>query len=632
MIYSLIASIVLLSAIYVCINYNKNNNSLNKVPYVSGSLPLLGHVLQFKRDMIGFIRDCRSKYGDIFKIKIFMVEMIVICNREHQKEFFKEKEDSLSLYSVLDRLYFSDAFSDDTSRFLDNIKLIKSGIAVKFDEFFPKIYSEALTMIDKVKSETKLVDEAIKFVTRTSARCFINIDLDDKLFEDIMEFTHLLNTIVVTTYMFPKKITRLIYNRKLTAIRKRITSKLVDEIEKYRHDKDKSDSLIFRKCVDSDLNLTNQEIGDIIVTLLYVSSKNTALGLTATLTDLYRNPAYLQRLRIELSQKIDNPKEILKSKLLENCVMESARMNIHLFSLNRHPVDKNKMIGNYYVGDADSIVLCGQFIHFDESYEEPHTYNPDRFRDSNTQVMTWGSGIHLCPGKNFAIYEIKMATALFVLNYDMKFRNIPELDYFSPSAFAERCGMIVKTKKRSIRYIKLADDTFLIKNLVSRKTAKAILQNFNQYRKADWDSTKAYPVAYFNNVYTATSNCTIPDELIKLCNDIVPSNWNSMYCNGYTSKSSMEDHYDEKIDDELGISISLGSTCDFTFDNEVIKLEDGDVLISNFTKHLHGVRKVYDDNRYTNFPFNRYSIQMRRVSECLETITEEEFNQMLMNI
>lgn len=156
-----------------------------------------------------------------------------------------------------------------------------------------------------------------------------------------------------------------------------------------------------------------------------------------------------------------------------------------------HPVDKNKMIGDYYVGDADSIVLCGQFIHFDESYEEPHVYNPDRFRDSNTQVMTWGSGLHLCPGKNFAIYEIKMATALFALNYDIKFRNIPELDYFSPSAFAERCGMIVKTKKRSIRYIKLADDTFLIKNLVSRKIAKVILQNFNQYRKADWDSTKA---------------------------------------------------------------------------------------------------------------------------------------------
>ncbi len=50
-----------------------------------------------------------------------------------------------------------------------------------------------------------------------------------------------------------------------------------------------------------------------------------------------------------------------------------------------------------------------------------------------------GAGIHLCPGKMFAIYEIKMAMALLTCHFE-RF-DIPkdiEKDYFSPSAFAEK--------------------------------------------------------------------------------------------------------------------------------------------------------------------------------------------------
>lgn len=67
-------------------------------------------------------------------------------------------------------------------------------------------------------------------------------------------------------------------------------------------------------------------------------------------------------------------------------------------------------------------------------------FDPGRFKiepNDSKSVLTWGAGIHLCPGKQFAIYEIKMALFLitkhfhrFIIN-EQEYKN---LNFFSPSA------------------------------------------------------------------------------------------------------------------------------------------------------------------------------------------------------
>lgn len=633
MLYAIILSLIIvsLSVIGYYVRQFSHYTGAKTVPTVKGALPLLGHVLQFRYDMLGFIKKCRQEYGDIFKIRIFLVDMVVICNRDHQKEFFSDKESQMSLYQVLDRLYFADAFSDDTTRFLDNIKLIKSSIAVDYESFIVKIEEEAKKMIKNVQvnEDINLSDVAIKFVTRTSARCFIDVDLDNKLFDDIMEFTKTLNSIVVLTYFIPKWLIKLVLNPKLRNIRKRITSKLSDEIQKYRYDKSKSNSLIFRKCVDSELDLTNEEIGDIIVTLLYVSSENTALGLTATLTDLYMNRKYMQKLKIDLLKRKADYKQLIKeSDLLDGCVMESARINIHLFSLNRHPVNRH-YLGDYYIGDADSVVICGQFIHHDDNFKDADIYNPERPSREKSKILTWGAGLHLCPGKNFALYEIKMATAMFIMNYDMNIKKLPELNYFSPSAFAERVDMKVKIMKNKCRLEIINDDIYVFKSLLSNIDISKIVNDkvFDgvDLFKADndWPVANAYPVAYYNNVYTPLSTVPgIPTVLVDLCESLgFNRDWcNSMYVNYYNSSSSMPPHKDEHVGD--GVSISIGGVCVFVIDDHQLTLFPGDAIVTDFSKYVHSVPIVSRDGRI--------SIQLRYVDRCIGLSTEE-FKTILKN-
>ncbi len=47
------------------------------------------------------------------------------------------------MYDVLRGLYFGQAFSDDPKEFQKIISLVKQTVAVRFNEFIPKIYNQA---------------------------------------------------------------------------------------------------------------------------------------------------------------------------------------------------------------------------------------------------------------------------------------------------------------------------------------------------------------------------------------------------------------------------------------------------------------------------------------------------------
>ena len=308
-------------------------------------------------------------------------------------------------------------------------------------------------------TEIDLASEMIRFVARTSAQCFIGVDLSEDFFETLMEFTHLLNRIVVMTYFIPKQILKLTIGLVLDQYRYKMTKALQPTIKLYRDNTKFNESMVFRKSVD--MGLTDQQIGDVVVCLLYVSSENTALGLTNSLIDILQHPDYITKLQSETRSDIQNgdAMSLFANDLLNSCVMESARMGTHIFPLNRQSHRTNFKLGDYYVGDIQSIALCEPALmkmedcSATELFDNPANYYPERFiagphnnhkpvSTGSRTVMTWGAGSHLCTGKNFAIYEIKTALAMILNTFEIDLKNVSSHNYFSPSAFAERTAQV----------------------------------------------------------------------------------------------------------------------------------------------------------------------------------------------
>ncbi|AYV81786.1 MAG: putative lanosterol 14-alpha demethylase [Harvfovirus sp.] len=686
-----------------------------KVPRTVGlQLPFVGNGLLFSTDIMGYVRECVKNYGKIFTIKIYRKTMTVITDRTFVGNYFKQTENNMSLYQALKTLYFADAFSDDANSLPTIIALVKGTISIKYETFIPKIKMEAEKMITRMKKlhgqKTDITTEMIRFVAFTSAQCFIAMELSEEFYGHLVEFTNLLNQIVVMTYFLPKWVLRKTIGMKLSGIRKKMTNLLNDEIEKYRADSSKEDSLVFRRCVDHYKNdgnekLTNQEIGDIIICLLYVSSENTALGLSNSLISLAQNPLWWERVKMTSAKILakGNMRELFGNEVINACVMESARTTTHIFPLNRTSMKDGMSLNGYVMDNVDTVALCEPMLMryecAEDIYKNADIYNPGRFIGEKKEkldpksLMTWGSGPHLCPGREFALMEIKTGVAL-VTNYFERFNIDPlqgnKLNYFSPSAFAEihadikvmkisdadneiykeekklgeKIQKIHDERKKEV-VVEMFDGGWLLRDFLELDEQinlyKSVVESSKGSKEHDEikgvSGTKPYPITYYNLVYTKTSNCAKPTMCLELGEKIwqlltendrqlkftgrakKPYGFDSVYAQLYDEKSTMNVHKDEHVD--WGVSINLGASCEFVFGQEKIILNSGDILVSDFSKIDHGVSKIImenipkwftaeaEDPTINTFGRARCSIQVRSIGETTASIDREEFLKMI---
>ncbi|XP_026169517.1 cytochrome P450 7B1 isoform X2 [Mastacembelus armatus] len=123
----------------------------------------------------------------------------------------------------------------------------------------------------------------------------------------------------------------------------------------------------------------------------------------------------------------------LESAINESLRLSSASTNIRVaqedFSLRLHAE------GSVAVRKGDIIALYPQSMHLDpEIYEEPQTFRFDRFMQDGKEktdfykggqrlryyLMPFGSGSTMCPGRYFAINEIKQFLCLLLLYFDLE--------------------------------------------------------------------------------------------------------------------------------------------------------------------------------------------------------------------
>jgi cytochrome P450 len=696
---------ILLITIYVGYYYVSNRRPtgtghLKTVPMVRGSLPYFGHGLTFSKDIPGFVRKAYREYGPIFRLKIFNKDIVVVADESMKKDFFNATESKMSLYEILKNLFFGEAFCDNGQELENIIKIVKGTVTIKFEEFVPKIMEQAKRMTDQLKKQKEtdkfyLNDAMIKFVAYTSALCFVGVEIDE-IYPILVEFTHELNYIVVFTYFLPLRVVSWMFYKKLQRIRHRMCAFFTPIIEEYRADSSKRDSLLIRNAVDykdvvTGRQLSSEEIGNIIVCLLYVSSENTALGLSSTVTDLATNQTWWNKIRNIAGDYMQcgDVKGLLSDTDLEAVCMESARMNTHIFALQRKPLNKSAQIGGYYIGDAGSVALCEPMFHLYEAsteFKDAMTYDPDRFLNPRNEkmdsknIMTWGSGVHLCPGKLFALYEIKLAVTMMVTNFDIVLPEvIPPLNYFSPSAYAER-KLLISLKKNEYSQSSVVEKKFetvqvgtksahvyttgehkgwLLREYFTKEEQEKIFTDLYNEAKisesviTDAPKDKAFPFAYYNLVYTGQSNIKKPTEMLSKgleiwnllsseINKVYPSvnitSFNSLYSQLFGLQGKMASHKDEYVD--WGVSISIGASSDFTFGEHTIKLHSGDVFVADFSQVMHSVDKINDNppgwfnEENPNFKLydrTRCSIQIRNIGKFPEPISEETFKGLVFN-
>jgi unspecific monooxygenase len=161
--------------------------------------------------------------------------------------------------------------------------------------------------------------------------------------------------------------------------------------------------------------LSDREVRDAIVTLLFAGHDTTSMALAWALEQIVPRPQVVERIVEELRQVAGegSPRadQLPRLEYLEAAIRESLRIRTILpivVRLTKRPF----VAGGREYPEGVVLCPCSHLVHRREDlYPEPEQFRPERFLERKYDASTWfpfGGGNRMCLGMPFALYEMKV--------------------------------------------------------------------------------------------------------------------------------------------------------------------------------------------------------------------------------
>ncbi|MDJ0510348.1 MAG: cytochrome P450 [Crocosphaera sp.] len=211
--------------------------------------------------------------------------------------------------------------------------------------------------------------------------------------------------------------------------RRQIYHLLQEEIEERRRHKKHSHSdvlsLMMAAKDEKGQSLTDDELKDELMTLLFAGHETTATTMSWAFYQILSHPSILEKMRQELEENTNHltPLETAKLPYLSAVCQEVLRM-YPILPIIFPRITKTKMtiMGHEFAPETwltPSIYL----VHYREDlYPEPEKFKPERFLEkkfANYEYLPFGGGTRRCLGYALAELEMKLVLASIISNYSL---------------------------------------------------------------------------------------------------------------------------------------------------------------------------------------------------------------------
>ncbi len=205
--------------------------------------------------------------------------------------------------------------------------------------------------------------------------------------------------------------------------------------------------------------------------VLWALNANTIPATFWTLVHLLRHDEAraraVEELRAVLGSAGPEVPELPTAKLdalawLDACVRESLRLSSGSLMVRRAVEDTTLELktGAFKIRQGDRVCLVPHFTHHDpEIYPEPERYDPERFHlESGVKqvfkrgqrvpmpLMPFGAGSTMCPGRLFAVHEIKLFVAMTLMAADVQI-----MDTLMQGPMTSRAGLGIFPPEHELR-------------------------------------------------------------------------------------------------------------------------------------------------------------------------------------
>ncbi|WP_419620743.1 cytochrome P450 [Thiolapillus sp.] len=410
---------------------------IKEPPKVPGTLPLIGHMLDFGKNPFEFMMRLRETLGEIGEFRMFHQQMVLMTGPEANEAFFRapdEQLDQSAAYKIMTPIFGKGVVFDAPQHKKDQqLKMLMPVLRDKPMRSYSHVIIQEVEDLTRDWGESGEIDllEFMKQLTiYTSSHCLLGREFRYELNEEFAAIYHDLEKGVnPLAFVFPY-LPLPVFRRRDKA-RLRLEELVKGIIAKRAGKKEKSEDafqLLIDATYDDGSKLSAHEITGMLVGTIFAGHHTTA-GTTAwVLIELARRPEILQSVVDELDGLFGVDGEVTFQSLreipkLENVIKEVLRLHPPLIFLIRK-VMRDLRFKDYTIKAGKYVCTSPRVSHrIPEIFPDPERFDPDRYtpeRQEDKTPFSWiafGGGRHKCTGNAFAMLQLKAIFSILLRRY-----------------------------------------------------------------------------------------------------------------------------------------------------------------------------------------------------------------------
>ncbi len=408
-------------------------------PVVSGALPGLGHLLEFRRDRRALVQRGYREHGPVFTVKLGPQNVAVLIGPEHQRTFFTETDKALNIatpYTFLRAIFGEVLFVAGHEEYLRQRPFVTQAFRrEKMVHYIAIMNREVQKWLDSLGDEGEIdISATMGWLAQNVAG---NALMGDRFQAEAgPEFWALyadlgkaLDPILPPNLPLPKFWRRDRAKARMAAIIQPILDERRGNPEEYN---DFLQDFVNSNYSDTDEPIEDEVLLNLMLGLMFAGHETTAGQAAWNVILLLQNPDYLAVVQEEIDRIVPAGQAIDGKMLhalthLNYAVTETERLRPSVDLLIRD-VNEDIEVGGYRLPAGWKVQVAQEVSHvLPELFEEPLKYDPLRFAPGREEdkadrfaLIGFGGGTHKCTGMNFANNEIAVITALLLQQFELE--------------------------------------------------------------------------------------------------------------------------------------------------------------------------------------------------------------------
>ncbi|KAI0804678.1 cytochrome P450 [Irpex lacteus] len=473
-------------------------SAYDSIPAVGYSSPLLSYItaIQFYGNADKLIEEGHAKYRDkAFKIPFLDSWHIVISGSKLIDEIRQAKDGELSFSeAVAETMQQRYTMGEDTVVNAYHIAMVRNDLTKNINNILPDMHDELEQCFPEIVPMTDqwtaipAMAKLSQIVARVSSRIFVGTPIcrNQEYLDVSIAYTLKVAVGGRLLSMFPSWFrgiaAKVIASRKqsLAVVLKHVGPTIVQRrrnMELYGKDWVERPNDMLQWLLDSPDGQAESvpDMAQRLLSLNFASIHTTSMTLTTALYRLAASPAYIQPLREEAAAAISeegwSKAGMQKMHKADSFIKECQRFHgFNSLTMERLALKDFTFKDGTVIPKGAFVSVAQRVTHLDpEYYENPSTFNPWRFvtttegESSSTPVkdlattasmeyLPFGLGRHACPGRFFAVAELKALLAYIVLHYDIKMENegvFPKPLYIQSKSPPNRSARVLFRRRRT---------------------------------------------------------------------------------------------------------------------------------------------------------------------------------------